>query len=163
MANLPTVKLRPGAGTLPRSRATNCIAFIALSPFGIITWLLVQSPMMRTLIVVGAVLLSVIDLLDLLVLQPARLRRTTIRVDTDGIRLTRGFMVRRTDFVPISRITVVRKEVGPIAKRFNLVDITIVSTTRDVSVPALTLRDAATFLVALNRAMVSERNDATQQ
>lgn len=89
-------------------------------------------------------------LVEVLAVSPSRRRYTKIAISSESLILKRGRFIRTVNVIPMSRITVVRRSVGPACKMLGHADVIVVATTREIALPFLTLRDSAQVLRLIN-------------
>lgn len=110
----------------------------------------IKSPVLDWITRVGFSLGVLSCLVEVFVVSPTRCSYTRIAISSESLILKRGRFIRTVNVIPMSRITVVRRSVGPACKILGHADVTVVATTREMALPFLTLRDSAKVVRLIN-------------
>ena len=78
-----------------------------------------------------------------------RLKWTTISVSTTGVELLQGRIWRRRQFIPALSISSVSARTGPLDRRFGHMRLSVVSASKEISLPVLSEADGRMVLSLL--------------
>lgn len=141
----PILRLGVPASAVARERWTALTAWVVLLVVASVAHVLLPHPVVAIVAGLLVALSALATVVEALVLIPARRRAFRLEVTASAITVSRGRWVRRTDVIPLERVTVVRTRTGLWARRYRHCDITVVATTTEVSLPPLSRSDADVF------------------
>jgi len=127
---MPYQKLDPNAVRMWRiSRLIGLIVLLAAEA-GLILFLthqndLVPSWLEMPWMLAAAMILPVLQMINLLVYPPVEYRQWSYLIDADRIEIRKGIFFHTTQIIPISRIQHVTVSEGPLARHFHLAGVTI--------------------------------------
>lgn len=105
----------------------------------------------RLLTYVVAGLIIAYDVVNSTWLAVRRRKLTKIYVDAKGISVIKGGAFRRKEFIPVSKISVVRQHTNPLDDRMDQLRITVVSASKEIELPPLSAVDGSELMSLLEK------------
>lgn len=105
----------------------------------------------RLLTYVVAGLIIAYDVVNSTWLAVRRRKLTKIYVDAKGISVIKGGAFRRKEFIPVSKISVVRQHTNPLDDRMDQLRITVVSASKEIELPPLSAVDGRELMSLLEK------------
>lgn len=105
----------------------------------------------RLLTYVVAGLIVAYDVVNSTWLAVRRRKLTKIYVDAKGISVIKGGAFKRKEFIPVSKISVVRQHTNPLDDRMDQLRITVVSASKEIELPPLSAVDGSELMSLLEK------------
>lgn len=105
----------------------------------------------RLLTYVVAGLIIAYDVVNSTWLAVRRRKLTKIYVDAKGISVIKGGAFKRKEFIPVSKISVVRQHTNPLDDRMDQLRITVVSASKEIELPPLSAVDGSELMSLLEK------------
>jgi membrane protein YdbS with pleckstrin-like domain len=129
----------------------------------ILVWLIFDPPIPSWIPWAAALAAVAASVVEIAVVVPSAAVNTRVLINKDLLSIHRGRFVSTIDDIPLRRITVVRQSVSPVDRRFGHAQVTVTSTTREITLPPLAHDDAEQLRTFIDRNAALDPDDAPEK